>query len=408
MKKLGILAVAAVGVIVSAVAFALIGTTSASSPQGVPAAPLMQPVPPTPTLTPPPTPPPPLTDAELEEFVGSLCNNVQPWWTEVQPSDDRLRLAWDVDPYEGPHTGPRYDGYGLTFRIERRAEPPTSKEWRLVANVTDAHEWEGRIESGEWLYRMSLASVTHQGETTECPGGLAWAEEVYVSYFATPTAEELAEFARSLCRELEVVNLAGEGAYDDAYLYWDINANDIDFPSQSPLYEEFGVNFTIRWRPESSGTWRSAEHVTDHFWWDSGYSWDGEAPPGRSVYEVAVSSIRIGGQTVQCRAPLRWAQVSIETPTEAERAKAKADRQVLIAEATRCAKESLTRNISEAAQPIINEYVERLIEEEIADNHYYDRDANHELAAFTVMMCGTMESDGTSIWPFFLLFGIGF
>ena len=366
---------------------------------------------------PTPTPEPALTPAEFEEFVESLCNNSQVWhvgWE--QPEDDRLRLVWEVDKYQGPHVGPPYEGYKLAFRVERIAEQKLvewdydSAPWNLVADVTNDHSWEGPAESGEWIYRVVAFSVTLQGQTMQCPE-LLWVE-TYVSVVLPPTAEELAKLARTLCEDLEVIELEGGGEWDEAWLYWDTNASDLpELPESdsnylAPFYDEIGVSFQVQRRSENSVIWRSEEHLEVAPLWQGGSYWEGPAAPGKSVYRVAVSSISFMEQTFSCKAPLQYSETDVETPTEEERAEIQGEREVLIGEMTRCTKEALTRNISEEALPVIGKYVELLIEEEIGGD--YGLEANSELAYSAAMMCSLGSDEGAGSWALLTLFGFGF
>ena len=392
MKKYVMVAVTVAGVLAAA-AFLFIGPTLATH----------QPDAPTNTAMAQPAPEPTLTPAEFDEFVDSVCNNVEVWLVSSYQEDDQLYLEWEAAAYEGPHVGPRYDGHELTFRIERRPGQKGDVSLRLVADVTGDRSWNGKGESGDWFYRVALYSVTHEGRTQECPGEPAW-DGAHVSFYLPPTPEELAAFANDRCNDLEVVNLDGSGDWDYVWLSWDTNAHDLDLSTPSPIYAESLVNFRIEWRPAGTTGWRLAEQVDGGFLWDSGISWGGDSDPGRSVYRVAVSSITIGKQTVQCQGELRWAELPIKTPTAEERAQVETEREVLVAEATRCLQDALTSNISEAALPTVKKYLKRLVAEEIAGPKAVD--GNDELAWWTLTVCsmGSDESGAASLW-WLMLFG---
>ena len=156
-------------------------------------------------------------------------------------------------------------------------------------------------------------------------------------------------------------------------------------------------------QPDSdTGTWHFVAHVNrDH-------SWEGSAEPGRWVYRVAVSSITEEGQTFQCHGNQGWEEVGVKVPTEEELALAAAQREILHAEVTRCAKEGLTNNISDEALPIITSYIERTVAEQVA--HINDND---ELAELTVTMCaqGNGADDGANaanLCLLLLLLDLGF
>lgn len=141
------------------------------------------------------------------------------------------------------------------------------------------------------------------------------------------------------------------------YLYW--NSNTHDFAEPVGFSEEYGGTFRIQWRPETSALWRSDEQAhQERFWWGGDFHWQGAAEPGRGVYRVAVSSINIGSETVQCKPPLKYLEIEVETPTEEDRSYIQAEREVLVGEMIRCTREALTRNISEGALPVIGKYVE--------------------------------------------------
>ena len=143
--------------------------------------------------------------------------------------------------------------------------------------------------------------------------------------------------------------------------------------------------------------WHSDEQVVDPWSWGAYSEFQVAAAPGRSVYQVAVSAIHLGGQTFQCPGSLRWAETFVATPTAEERAQIEEERDILIAEATRCAKESLTRNLSDEAVPIIEAYIDRSIADEFSNG--YRPDANEELVGITVTMCGMSKGDSGYGFP---------
>ena len=179
-----------------------------------------------------------------------------------------------------------------------------------------------------------------------------------------------------------------------------------DGPYVGPRYDNYDVGYRVERRPDQpdsdTGIWHFVAHVNrDH-------SWEGSPEPGRWVYRVAVSSITEEGQTFLCHGNQWWEEVGVKVPTEDELALAAAQREILHAEVTRCAKEAFINNISDEALPIITSYIERTVAEQVA--HIDDLD---ELAGFTVTVCaqGNGADDGANavnLWLLLLLLGLGF
>lgn len=97
----------------------------------------------------------------------------------------------------------------------------------------------------------------------------------------------------------------------------------------------------------------------------------------------------------------------METLTVEEREMVEEERDILLAEALRCAKEAFGKNISEEARPIVNRYVEQVVME-------YTGNDPSEVVGLTVMMCSLADEDGATGgagWETFMLldlFGLGF
>ena len=167
------------------------------------------PPPPPPSTAPtPPQPVPTLAPVELEEFVGSLCNNLDVQDLRGYFQADQIHLDWYTSYYDGPHIGPRYDGYDVHYRIERLLyqKGEGAQVWYWVAAVTNDNGWAGPADPGQWIYRVAVSSITKNGQTLSCQGGLKWSK-VVVAVPAPLTPDEFAEFAGSLCDQLVVHDL---------------------------------------------------------------------------------------------------------------------------------------------------------------------------------------------------------
>ena len=248
-----LVAVCAVTAIIASFAVSRPAMTQSDTPQ------------PTSTPVPPQTPPAtlePLTPDEFHELVGSVCNAVEVRSLRADLDGDTLELDWRTSHYSGPHLGPRYHGYEIGYRIERRREASNDAEanWDLVAEVTYRSRWSEPAEPGHWLYRVAVWAITKDGQTLQCEG--------------TPD----------------------------------------------------------------------------------------------------------------------WREIAANVPTAAERAQAEAQRQVLLAEATRCAKVSLTANVAEEALPVVTAQIEAAVAERFAEKE--GPEVLMELTELTLTLCsGASGSD---------------
>ena len=114
-----LVAVCAVTAIIASFAVSRPAMTQSDTPQ------------PTSTPVPPQTPPAtlePLTPDEFHELVGSVCNAVEVRSLRADLDGDTLELDWRTSHYSGPHLGPRYHGYEIGYRIERRREASNDAE----------------------------------------------------------------------------------------------------------------------------------------------------------------------------------------------------------------------------------------------------------------------------------------
>ena len=177
-----LVAVCAVAAIIASFAVSRPAMTQSDTPQ------------PTSTPVPPQTPPvtlEPLTPDEFLELAGSVCNAVEVRSLRAELDGDALELDWHTSYYSGPHLGPRYRGYEIGCRIERRREASNGAEanWDLVAEVTYRSRWSGPADPGQWLYRVAVWSIAKDGQTLECEEEPDWREiPIHV-----PTAEERAQ-----------------------------------------------------------------------------------------------------------------------------------------------------------------------------------------------------------------------
>ena len=127
--------------------------------------------------------PQPLTTAEFDEFVDSLCHDTQVD-VDVEYDLETIELTWDKSPYYGPFTDPPYRGYSLTYRIERMdpdsgVQQEYRENWELVAEVTDEFSWTGDVAPGYWIYQVAIYSVSHARAIRQMlPTRLAWARSV--------------------------------------------------------------------------------------------------------------------------------------------------------------------------------------------------------------------------------------
>ena len=354
---------------------------------------------PTATATPRPTPPPPLTQAELEEFVESLCNNVEVRFTEAQHyGGGRVRFSWSVSEYTGPHQGPRYADYELIYRIQRMDRVAGGTYWNDVVDVEGQTTWEGHGESeGDWNYRIYLVAVEYMEAPHKCPLPVVLYSSIALQILASP--EELENFVSGRCRDLKIIYLTGQAEWDRVSLDWETNEHTL--PPDWRLFGGYAPVFSVEGRTDGTVPWNDLATVV-------GLTlWEGPAIPGRAFYRVAVSSVSVNGQAFPCQGGRKWTDVSVTASTVEERTKREYEREILIAEATRCARESLTANISEEALPIVEEFVDRLVAKATERG---DPEDNNELVGFTVTLCASASGDesAAALWSLLRLLDYGF
>ena len=371
--------------------------------------------PPPPTAPTPPQPVPTLAPVELEEFVGSLCSNLDVQDLSGYFQADQVHLGWYTSYYDGPHIGPRYDGYDVHYRIERLLDQKGegARVWYWVAAVTNDNWWAGPADPGQWIYRVAVFSITKNGQTLSCQGGLKWSK-VVVAVPAPLTPDEFAEFAGSLCDQLVVHDLNAHLLEDTLQLNW--YTSYYDDPYVGPRYDNYDVVYRVERRPDQPDSDQCRRRTYWLIWQDRVYV----AHVNRAT-RGKVRQNRVDGFT-EWRSPPSPRKDKPSGVTETRGGRRSASRfrrkrnspwrqlnaKSCTAEITRCAKEALTNNISDEALPIITSYIERTVAEQVA--HIDDLD---ELAGFTVTVCaqGNGADDGANavnLWLLLLLLDLGF
>ena len=359
---------------------------------------------------------PDLTEAEWEEFVEDVCNLSEIWLVDSHQTgeDGRdLYIEWDVNGYGGPHTGPRFDGWELVYRIE--ASPMLgSNDWDEVVDIDGDRFWKGKAEgNGEWLYRVRVLAVSLGDWIRKCDDPHL-SEEAHFLVVQPPTAADVVELRGLICSEFKITYIEGYAEWDTAYLTWetnlteDLQLGDSNIPID--LFMDWRLNWRIDQQADGEDTWTTVgtEVVDVELWPHFGGFWEGETPPGTTSYRVALVGVTVAGQVYPCKGDVRWSEVvTVETLTSEEREMIDAERAILLSEAVRCAKEAFGKNISEEARPIVNRYVEQELLEDTGNDPA-------EVVGLVVMMCSLADGDsatGGAGWGTFILldlFGAGF
>lgn len=269
-----------------------------------------------------------------------------------------------------------------------------------MADVHNGRSWEGPVERGLWTYRVSLHAVTHQGRALGC-GDEAPYDKGYLEVWLPPTPEEAIEFALDRCGDLRIVGLESFDDWDQVGLVWGTNAYELPFLGESHDHK-YEIDFRVQRRGQYTGDWETVGTFERVPAFEHRISWEGTSQPGLSVYRVAVDAVTVGDETVWCLGDLHWREIVVETPSVEERMEAQAERDILIREANRCAKEALTANISDEALPTVNKYVEAFVSGGIPE--FYGVEANEELAGWTLTVCATVGNPETS-WAILGLLG---
>ena len=116
-------------------------------------------------------------------------------------------------------------------------------------------------------------------------------------------------------------------------------------------------------------------------------TWTGAVEPGRWIYRVAVVGLQADDLVQECEKP-RWSDVEVWFLTAEERAKAESDRRILIAQASSCALDVLSTNLTAEARAVVGEYIQTLLSDITWDSDF------GELVAITVLFCTDREDGG--------------
>ena len=347
-----------------------------------------------------------VTETNAQEFADYVCDNVQPWFHEPVTDDGSVMFRWETDPYQSPMEGPQYQDYTLTFRLERLNLYGKNQRWIHVADTPDYEFRDTHSRRGEWEYRVGLLSVTLAQHTVECYGEPYW-NHTWVFVNPVPSDEQLREAAQKICGATRIGYLLGYGDWNETSLEWDVELQgDLDLPWLDPglddipfgelLYlDESMIRVAFRVDRLRDGVWRTVDNLADDFQWYE------EAIPGIVRYRVALTSLEMYGKPFSCSAPLHFREVEVDTPTHADRQRIDEDRDILIQEAVRCTRAAFMKNISPEAAPVVNRYVDTLIEDMIPDyGGYYDLE---EVVGYVLIMCSFSSEDGMGANPWALM-----
>ena len=394
-KAMGVTLVA---VLVLVAVAATAGTLLTAAPTAAQPAPTNTPIPsntpipattPIPSTTPTPANPPERTgadDAETLEQLKTYCRDAQPQEVVAIVFDagdgpgKTVSLEWwaNADYWRLP------DGMLAHYRIQRRADD--GDEWQTLETVTNTDVWKGPAEIGHWIYRVGLVELVSGEATRECQP--QWPE---ASVDVLTPQEELQQY----CDSLYVYNIeaTGEPATDGhggtLTLRWQ-SGHDLPYPFHSyfgfPALPE-GTVITYRIermrdaRDGSEGSWETVAEVRDT------KTWTGIVEPGRWIFRVALVRLQTDDLVQQCQKP-QWGEVEVLVLTAEERAKAESDQRILVEQATSCALDVLSDNLTPEASAVIGEY----IRSSISDIAMYSDFG--ELATITVLFCTDREAGG--------------
>ena len=126
---------------------------------------------------PTPTPPTPLAPVEVEEYLGSLCGNLHTYDLNVVAQDGNVAMTWQVTDYHGPHVGPRYGPYTVTYRVERIDDAANGSGEPGPVEITGGTNWTGPADPGRWRYRVAVIRVSAHGYSLKCD---PWWDEFHI------------------------------------------------------------------------------------------------------------------------------------------------------------------------------------------------------------------------------------
>ena len=336
-----------------------------------------------------------------------------------------VTLEWSDDA--GYHIEGEYE---VTYQIERRANEADSADWETLGTVAGVQHWTGDAGLGAWVYRVGMVSLQVDDEVFDCSPQWA-AVEVSVLTRDELIEAELDQF----CDAAEVYGLEaratdpGDGSDRMLILEWHDELIRLLLPlPHSDDLQYYVVLEEIHYRVERT----TAPGGEDSTWEVLGEvvrtieplapgplnlfanltepaEWTGPLQPGEWVYRIGMVEVKGSGVARECGNP-RWAELHATVLTEAERAELKARRAVLVAQAVRCATDSLTGNMDAAAREVVGIFIEEQINEITAgfDEQYHDEAARfRELVTLTILLCsdeppGGRHAEGVS-WAMILL-----
>ncbi len=359
-----------------------------------------------PQVTPQPEPTP--TPTSFAAFATALCDSGQPEFRKVHQREDSWALSWRVDDDSGEwdEIPAEYQDFAPVFRMERaldNEDGSKSLDFEQLGTVTGSFTWTGPLEVGEWIYQLSLVSIHAGGESLDCAEPLSY-DSVFLRYEEPPTEEDLYRYAQTLCGDLVITNLEGIGYLEHTELYWDVDLEH----GGGDVFPAFVLAFDIEWRAQGEDAWALEELVAYDNRWDWDHYWKGDAVPGIATFQVAVKAVGFGEDEIvwtHCPGAPHFTGTEVENFTQEEREMFLAEREILRAEATRCAREALTQNLSPEALPVVEKYVDDLVAKSLSLDQ--DETDNTNLATYTMMFCSLRQGGATSgvdSWVLLLLF----
>ena len=335
-------------------ALALLATLDLTTPPTAAQEPTLRP---TNTPAPPGPEPPPAT---IEGDLRFYCDVARPraFLSSTPPiADDFQHKTHLITWWADYHHWDFKEGFEGLYRIDRKVDARGAGDstWETVGNVTNTDRWEEPAEPGRWFYRVWLVSMRHGDLIRECKPD--WVAEEKVIIFSLQDGLEM------YCRQVRnayrsgyfsaVVEPGSDGEGSTITLEWRQYVYELEPPPGTAItyYVE-----RINDAPGSGDSWQTLAKVTGQ------HTWTGPAQTGRWRYRVALISLQASGLGHECPNPL-WEEVDIWIPTAEEIAKEKSDRQTLVEQATLCARETLTADLTPAAQSIVSSYIaERVVQ----------------------------------------------
>ncbi len=311
------------------------------------------------------------TVADSGEGTGKTAS--LEWWSDL--------LYWDLPDEETL----------AYYRIERQShdkDAPTGDQWETVATVHSTNVWKGPVTTGHWHYRVRLIGLVSGDLVHECQQ-VKWAEtEVNV---LTPQ-EELERFCETTyVSDVDTtVKPSDDGRGEIVTLEWWIDYHyhysGYDIYEAPPDGTEaiYRVERTRAAQNESEYSWETVGEVSGANAWGDRETWSHTGEQGNWIYRVALVSLQAEDLVAQCEKP-QWEEVAVFVPTAEERAKAEADRLVLIEQASDCALDALSDNLNPDARSVIGEYIEKRVSLFVEDAKFED------VVVLTVMFCTDRE-----------------